>query len=524
MPVNLSDVQGNILKGFNKSNVRLVFFKFGKAEATMDWLANITTRIKSTEDLKLASKELHAKRELDPNYKPRETLMHVSLSKSGIEHLIIKNLYLPLPPSRDTFVGQGKDSNPKDQFLRDTVIGVADPFKFGMTRWPDSLGDVKESAPKNWEELYKGDKIDALFIVASDHEDDIESYVTKLIEEAGQNGATCTGIEAGKSLLNEQGKQVEHFGFRDGVSQPLITGIDDQLIDERKDYKDAFFPEDFVLSDLPGKLSWANNGSFLVYRKLEQNVAGFWNFLRTKYKMGETTRKPEELAALLVGRWKSGAPLAVHNFDPVSPKFSSEDDFVYMTNGTKIMDVVDDGNKTTVTKASADIEGDNTPKFAHTRWSNPRDSERSRTMLSNEDRLAESNKHRILRRGIPYGAPWGSDTMTKEAMEDNKVEEKEQRRRGLLFICYQRDIEQQFEFIQRQLSNTQNWRTVAGSHKDIINLQATNGYKKLGIEHYVTTKGGEYFFSPSISALKNLKDHLVKQDTEPINLNPAGPQ
>jgi Dyp-type peroxidase family len=503
MLVNVADVQGNILKGFNKPNVRLIFFKFGDADTTMTWLSKVAERIKSTKDLKLASEELHKKIKLDPNYHPQETYLHVSLSKVGIDKLNTHDRYLPAPYSRGVYHGLGAKTIVKEQYWRDAVVGIRDPFIDGMTSQPDSLGDVDESAPDKWDQPYRrkkdengryeSGKIDALFIVAADNEDDLDSYVVRLIEEAAHNGITCIGLETGKALLNEQGKQVEHFGFRDGVSQPLIVDVDDQKdIDGRKNYKDVFHPKDFVLFGLTGKLSWANNGSFLAYRKLEQNVSGFWDFLRERYEdpKEEVKVKPEELAALLVGRWKSGAPLAERRYEPVSPEFSNDNDFLYLTNREGAM-------------ASNDPDGVNTPTFAHVRWANPRDSDRDRTMQTTDTNLHENNQHRMLRRGIPYGPPWAKDKET------------ERNPRGLLFICYQRDLEQQFEYTQEKLSSTQNWPQITGPHAKIVSMLQNSGYSKLGLEHWVTTRGGDYFFSPSISALRKLRTYLVKREAEP---------
>ena len=95
-------------------------------------------------------------------------------------------------------------------------------------------------------------------------------------------GYNCLGLQIGDAILNKQGKQIEHFGFRDGVSQPLFEGIDDEEIDKRKIEEDIHDPKKFVLFGLKGNRAWANDGSFMVIRRLSQDFAGFWEFMNTK--------------------------------------------------------------------------------------------------------------------------------------------------------------------------------------------------------------------------------------------------
>jgi Dyp-type peroxidase family len=495
--VDLSDVQGNILKGFNKPNVRLIFFKFGNKYAAMEWLSNIAEKIPSTKKLIESSKKLREEREQDPFYRPQETWLHGSLSKSGIE-----KLELPIPPSSRVYEGRGKGAkiNPVDESLKDPFDPrkYFDPFYVGMKSKAAVLGDTEESAPENWDKPFTLDKdkegkdvstvIDALLIAASDQEDDLGIYTSQLIADATLKGIICVGMEIGNALVNEQGKQVEHFGFRDGVSQPLVKGVDKEY---RKSYVDYFDPEDFVLFGLTGALAWANNGSFLVFRKLEQHVSQFWKDMREAHDNDRVKMVPEQLAAKLVGRWKSGAPLAANpDYDPVAPEYSDKNDFQYVKN--KEMRSLDDAT------------GKNTPIIAHTRWVNPRDSSRGGSSGgSKEERrhlraanIEENAQHRILRRGIPYGPSWAKDP---------------EKSRGLLFICYQRDLEKQFEYIQNKLVINQHIRQAAGPTTDTIDFQQANDYSKLGLERWITTKGGGYFFSPSISFLERLKDRVAKR-------------
>jgi Dyp-type peroxidase family len=445
--------------------------------------------------------EFKSKLKSDPTFKPQEAWLHISLSIAGIQKLQLPPVY-----SRGVYVGPGRrakiiDPDPSNRDAMN-VQELGDPFIGGMKSRAEKLKDTGVNSPENWDEPYKSKEIDALFIIAGDQENDVDNFAIQLVAEAAQIGCVCVGMEIGKALFNEQGKQVEHFGFRDGISQPLIRGFDKH---DRKVYIDEFDPEDFILfglKDNPAtgeKLSWANHGSFLVFRKLEQDVMGFWDEMiaasnarsvelcENKADPEEKFIKPEELAAMFVGRWKSGAPLVESpHFDPVRPEQSDFNDFLYC-------------HKSNLDGKSYDPEGQVTPIFSHIRVANSRDDDIEGGGKSPAQNRKANNMHRILRRGIPYGPPWARDAETNS---DN--------RRGMLFLCYQRDIEQQFEHIQ-----TSWWRQDIiykdKKHGCIIDLLAgaSPKYFSMGLERWVETKGGGYFFSPSIHALQHLEEYVL---------------
>jgi Dyp-type peroxidase family len=455
----LADVQGNILKSFGKPNMWLLYFRFDDARIR-DWLRDLTQRnpkiIPSTLDLLDASNEIKRKRETNPDFEPSETWLHISLSYSGIT-----TLGLSAPPST-----QNRNR--------------ADPFEMGM-KHRAVLEDLGPSAPEGWIEPFKlktsngndvSTKIDALFIVASDKTADGQKEVDKLKKEARLRGVvSLREPQRGKAIIRKK-HQIEHFGFHDGISQPLIRGVDDAHIAELKTYtQNVLAPEDFVLSGLTGSVQWANNGSFLVYRRLRQDVHDFWDFMDSKSR--ELSIGKEELAAKFFGRWKSGGSLAKHSAGDPGNYSSADNDFLYERN---------------------DPQGLHTPKFSHIRKVNPRDTD------------DDTNSHRILRRGIPYG-PWWKKGVRADRNED----------RGLLFICYQRDIAQQFEYLQSKWASRETFPhdprdlvrpgpdPIAGQHyeqKGPVNLVRAGGSEKLGIKQWVTTTGGGYFFSPSISFLE----------------------
>jgi Dyp-type peroxidase family len=148
-----------------------------------------------------------------------------------------------------------------------------------------------------------------------------------------------------------------------------------------------------------------------------------------------------------------------------------------------------------------DPAGNNTPKFAHIRLANPRDDSRNNTLLSKPENVLQNAGHRILRRGMPYGKQFAESRSTGD------------KHRGMLFICYQRDLAQQFEFIQSHWFNSVNYPQDQGPHATIVgSLRGKVGYSKMGLERFVTTKGGGYFFSPSISSLQELSKYSYSKN------------
>jgi Dyp-type peroxidase family len=202
------------------------------------------------------------------------------------------------------------------------------------------------------------------------------------------------------------------------------------------------------------------NGSYMVVRKLEQDVEGFWDFLRGEAE-GDAASM-DWLAAKIVGRWRDGTPLVRSPEGPDGDGAARDalNDFTY----------------------GADPEGFRCPIGAHIRRTNPRDS------LDSEWRF--TNRHRIIRRGMPY-APEGDGGKP-----------------GLIFVCFQASIERQFEFVQSQWMGDGNALGL-GSDPDFIAGPSAGKMTIQGapprfvpMQRFVTTRGGGYFFVPGMSALR----------------------
>jgi Dyp-type peroxidase family len=489
--INLSNIQGNIIKGFNKDNVRFVFFNIRCTDEAREWFGILAkqNRIPSTLILINAEKDMKRKQRKDARFKPRETWIHVALTANGV-----KKFGLELPPSHNAYAFKNLSPNSRKDptiYLKNgsVVIDQNDPYNAGMRRRSQILADKGKDDPQRWIEPFNlsYDLIDGVLRIDSDDPQDADKATIDLINEFTEEGIVCIGLQKGTAIFNGHGKHIEHFGFRDGVSQPLFRGIDDDEIARRKIEKDVNDPKKFVLFGLKGDREWANDGSFMVFRRLSQDFAAFWKF------MGQNSRKyklsPTNLAAKFVGRWRSGAPLAKFpSGDPNLPTKFDDNDFSYLHNERH--------------RKLNDPRGEKTPRFAHIRKVYPRDDGASADPEQN-DKIADT--HRILRRGIPFGPLF---------VVDPKAE------RGLLFVCHQIDLEQQFEFIQQMFVNNpffpkQDTQVPEGHGVDpiigkrrgreFVNFLQNGKFTKItGLKQWVTTTGGEYFFSPSLSALKNL--------------------
>jgi Dyp-type peroxidase family len=259
---------------------------------------------------------------------------------------------------------------------------------------------------------------------------------------------------------------------------------------------------------------WTRNGSFLVYRRLRQDVKGFWDFIasqaeKLKAEPGFGEWDAERLAAALVGRWKSGAPLVRvprEDNEEMGRDRLANNLFGFATHSGRV--ALKDGltMRDDWEQAVPDPVGLICPQAAHIRKvhsrETPNDMGASRASLD----------RRILRRGLPYGK-----TLDEDPDNDD---------RGLLFVSYQTSIERQFEFLNnRWMGSPVNPRAPSG-HDLLVGQNGQPGENRLrrcivfgssddptkppptaeivAERDFVVPTGGGYFFSPSISALHEI--------------------
>lgn len=489
----LQDLQGNILKGHGREHSVHLFLTFPnplnnleKIKAIKQWIAqlaqNITSAKKQIDDADAWRKE----------GRDGGVFVHFSLSSSGYRKLGFPDSKQPKSPNI-----RGR-KRPEKTLIDD----YADVFQDGMKTRQYALLDPPVSA---WEPGYQKE-IDALVIIAAKDLVDVtkkQSEITNKLKDIATVANVEPGIVLRRNFKNtDEDQVVEHFGFTDGIGDPLFLKkhLDREEGNLAKDLFSA--PLNLVLIQDPFGTKNVSFGSFLVFRKLEQNVQGF---KKAEVALSQKLGSSRQLAgAMAVGRFEDGTPLVISEKD-----------------GGKNLNNFDH---------SKDNLGLKCPFQAHTRKTNPRlESVGGAFAKDNEEELG----HRIARRAVSYG-PLSDLSGDLDNLPTRGV--------GLLFMCYQSDLWEQFEFIQRFWSNHPRFlepdmshsRNVDNKNYDRTGLDAVSGQSQpnqsdpvikevpqpaqnwlkerdkptkkadVNFANFVTFKGGEYFFSPSISFLKNL--------------------
>lgn len=357
----------------------------------------------------------------------------------------------------------------------------------GMRARARVLGDDETSG---WT-LGDRDELDVLVMVFAKDEASRTAMVEEQRAALQVAGAMLSPVE----LSAPMPEQREHFGFVDGISQPFIHG----LHPAPRAGHDIISAGEIVLGypneyqHLPHSPRWddvdlGRNGSYLVFRKLEQHVERFWGYLTERGRAlserpddDEAVRQHAEyLGAKMMGRWRNGAPMvtAPHHDDPAARHPDRINTFGYR---------------------DEDAEGLRCPISAHVRRANPRDSHGS----SAEQSHKVTSRHRILRRGRSWGPP-----LPEEKARAGKGDERE---RGLYFISLQTSIARGFEFIQQSWLNNKGFGRLNGENDPLtgagcpFTIPAEPVRLRLPpMPRVVTTRGGGYFFLPSISALTRI--------------------
>lgn len=349
------------------------------------------------------------------------------------------------------------------KFLDFSTEPFEDSFRAGMKDRQNYILDLgtrsytirnKDPLPGDWQEEYQ-DEIHAMLLLAQNDNDPGPSLKEKVanIEKELTGIAKVVVKEHGiRDINGDGGDPIEHFGYRDGISNPLF--FKNEIAQEQRDRYDPSAPLNLVLVKDP-LTDEANYGSYLVFRKLRQDVKGF------EAQVAELSRQVNQgdmelTGAQIIGRFRDGTPITTYN-SPQGPK-TDTNDFNFDT---------DDGRRC--------------PVHAHIRKVNPRD--------------PDQGSRRIVRRGIPYGK-----------RGDDEV--------GLLFMCYQRNIHDQFEFIQRIWIDNRNHPGDNPGQDRLVGQDKTTAAQphdhpeasKEGVNfgRHITLQGGEYFFAPSLSFLKNI--------------------
>jgi Dyp-type peroxidase family len=356
-----------------------------------------------------------------------------------------------------------------------SLASFPEEFKQGMVARAEILGDTGANHPDNWIGGLASPDLHAIVIlfarnVAERHRCEAEHQ--RLV-------AQCEGVEVLSSLDLEATPPFEyahdHFGYRDRMSQPVIEGTGEEPTPgsgaplKAGEFILGYPDEDGPPANLPQPEILARNGSYLAYRRLQEHVGRFREFLR---QHGRTSEEQELIAAKLMGRWRSGAPLvlAPNNDDPaLGADPQRNNDFNYK---------------------QMDPHGYAVPLGSHIRRMNPRDT------------AANMNRRRMIRRGGTYGSH-----LPEEAPEDG-IE------RGIAAFIICASLIRQFEFAQNVWVNDRNFHEL-GNERDPVcgNQDGTLEFKipkrpirkKItGLPAFTNVRGGAYFFLPGLNALRYL--------------------
>lgn len=506
-----ASIQGNIIPGFNKDHQQFLFFKLGKRKDAAGWLRWIAPLITSMEEV---LSFVRAHRALRLRLGVKEPPLCATWVNVGFSFRAIATL-----AGGASAAAFGDESFRQGLAERSTYLG--DPTRTGhpghRSRW--LIGGPRNEA-------------DVLVIVAADEPDHLTRVVEAIERQAARYGLRLLFEQRGATLPGGL-RGHEHFGFKDGVSQPGVRGrvstapgdfITPRYIDSAdprarlfaKPGQPLVWPGQFLLGEprqgtqdlyasAPAAANfprWAALGSYLVCRRLRQDVPAFWHFaIASAAALGIPARR---FASMMVGRWPSGAPIlrapADDDFalaaDPWANNHFIFDDDTRPSSLLPIPGYAGD----TFAQARADVLGAVCPHFAHIRKTNPRDS------ATDLGKPADTLLRMILRRGIPFGPPiLGVGRPTRRLLKQE---------RGLMFVCYASTIEDQFEFLTRRWANSPiqpnfdghdpliGQHDGRGSRTRLLDVATPAGTRRLVIKkEWVIPTGGGYFFAPPIAAV-----------------------
>jgi len=412
----------------------------------------------------------------------------------------------------------------------DIVEGFSTEFIVGMSSdaaHSRRLGDIGPNDPAYWQWGGTPDMAPHVMVMLYAEPGGLEAWGTEAMAGA-EEGFVQLGC-----LDTSDMDGVEPFGFVDGISEPTIDWQRERVARdvEREDYTNLSCLGEYLLGypneygsytdrplldpqrdpdallssaeDAPEKADFGRNGSYLVLRQLEQDVAGFWRFMDAQ-EQGDPIRR-KQLAEAMVGRTMEGEPLMGRTNESIDGEDDPRNTFTYRE----------------------DDAGLRCPVGAHIRRSNPRNADlpagpggliswAKRTLgfdakaLAN-DLVASTRFHRLLRRGREYGP----GVSLSDALAGNTPQEGT----GLHFICLGANIARQFEFVQsawlagiRFNGSPNESDPLIGNHlpradgtaTDSFSMPVANGpnQRVCGLPQFITVLGGAYFFLPGLRALR----------------------
>jgi deferrochelatase/peroxidase EfeB len=433
--LDFDDIQHFLLTRTPALAARYEFLSFGSAQAGRMWLAGLVDKVGTGASVGSAT--------------PDARWVSVAFTWNGLRALGIDDASLATFPEE---------------------------FRRGMAARAEILGIVGANHPDRWLGELGSPSLHAIVILFARDVAERE----RCASEHRRYLAPLSGVKVLSSLDLEalppfDGIAREHFGYRDRLSQPVIDGTREV---PTPGSAPAIKPGEFFLGyvdeagtrpPLPHPEVLSRNGSYLAYLRMEEHVAAFRDFLR---QHGETRDRQELMAAKLMGRWRSGAPLVLAP-DKDDPELGGD---LQRTNDFKFKEV--------------DPHGYRCPVGSHIRRMNPRDTGEN------------MQRRKMIRRGGTYGAP------LPEGAADDGVE------RGIAAFIGCASLIRQFEFAMNVWVNDPKFKDLGNERDPIVGTQdgtfdmtiPNRPIKKKikGLPAFTTIRGGAYFFLPGINGLRFL--------------------
>ena len=512
MNVEWDDVQGILYRGYKThKNSKSIILKIVDRQKAGVWLAELSTQIASGNDV--ADIE-----NLKCPWLMTLSFTHSGLKTLGVDEEILQQFSLEFREGMAPLPEEGEFTTRRSGMLGDSGCSAPDIWRWGGYEF---VGKDENRIAKPVDNVHILLNLYAINKSALDEKFDCLMSSNSGVELSVANSNNKEFYSDISTHLRED--NCEQFGYRDGISQPIIQGMPAwDCMNENDQNLHRIAPGELLLGypnerGLRTKASFefGKNGSYLVVRQLQQDVNGFHGMLKIN---AENLRDYEDaeagknwIAARMMGRQFSGEPIA-----NASKKFEIPPVPKILRTGDEEEIEYQDGpfGKVTGERYASDFyyladdkDGLTCPLTSHIRRAFPRD-----TLIGDPElALKIAKRHRILRRGRLYGV--NPDTPEKqgngmsEATSDNSC--------GLLFMAFNADIAEQFEMIQHSWLNNRHSGyqydevdPVAGQGKEETRhftvQQRPANIKLAGMSEFITVCGGGYFFMPGISTLQEL--------------------
>jgi deferrochelatase/peroxidase EfeB len=475
--LNLSDIQGFILRGYRMPMVRHFLLTVGAPAKARELLGRLVSgdesdapQITTAEDWHVALSPGPGDRLADvPRHKP-DYCLNLGITWPGLVALEIKDRVPTLSfKSFNAFIAGAAE---RASLVGDTGASAPQNWIGGFGKGSDHVLVTLHATSSEAMTTYS-DRLSALFAEGDAFREIWRTDGMAWLEMVDGKAAPCAKVP---------------FGYTDGISMTTIRGGPERYT---PDHQQPCEPWLFVMQDeaenyfVPKPPELGLNGSFAVFKMIETDVVGFENFLQSN----KDKIDPELLAAKICGRWRNGTPLAL------SPETDSPQGGIPPERLNEYEYVNSDG--------SGDPRGLRCPVGAHMRRVNPR----GQPVTGQGEPGGSNNTHRLIRRGLPYGPTY------------DPAQPYDGIKRGLLGYFINSSIENQYEFVLGHWVNDSEFagavRLNPKSKDPMIGTQdptesifvipQTNGsppIKITGFSGFTTTKAAAYCFLPSITAIK----------------------